>query len=89
MIENPLGAIVNPTCVHREALEFFRKILAGDPLVCAKGDPLRPTVGAYLVGPPGVGKTHLMAAFGLRIKQQLDQELARMESQTIKLIDSK
>ena len=87
LIENPLGAIVNPTGAHLEAIEFFRKILAGDPLVCENADPLRPTLGAYLVGPPGVGKTHIMAAFGLRIKQQLDRELASMESKTVKLID--
>jgi len=86
LIENPPGTIVNPTRVHLEAIEFFRKILAGDPLVCENQDALRPTLGAYLVGPPGVGKTHIMAAFGLRIKQQLDKELARMESKTIRLI---
>ena len=40
-------------------------ILEGDPCVCENGDPLRPTLGAYLVGPPGAGKTHIMAAFGL------------------------
>jgi len=86
LIEHPPGAIVNPTRVHLEAIEFFRKILAGDPLVCDDRDALRPTLGAYLVGPPGVGKTHIMAAFGLRIKQQLDNELADMESKAGRLI---
>jgi len=48
LIENPLGPIVNPTRVHLEAIEFFRKILAGDPRVCENADPLRPTLGAYI-----------------------------------------
>ncbi|MFC1451801.1 hypothetical protein ACFLSJ_00480 [Verrucomicrobiota bacterium] len=87
MIEDPPGAIVNPTPVHLETLEFFRMILDGDPLVCDNRDALRPTLGAYLVGPPGVGKTHIMAAFGLRIKQQLDEELAKMESTVVRLIE--
>jgi DNA replication protein DnaC len=87
LIENPSGAIVNPTTAHLRAMEFFRMVLEGDPLVCEKRDPLRPTLGAYLVGPPGVGKTHIMAAFGLRIKQQLDKEMAKMESTIVRLIE--
>lgn len=87
LIENPTGAILNPVTVHLQAMEFFRMVLEGDPLVCEKRDALRPTVGAYLVGPPGVGKTHIMAAFGLRIKQQLDTEMAKMESAIVRFIE--
>lgn len=87
LIENPSGAIMNPAPVHLQAIEFFRMILEGDPLVCEKRDALRPTLGAYLVGPPGVGKTHIMAAFGLCIKQRLDTELAKMQSAIVGLIE--
>jgi len=80
LVENPPGQIVNPKQAHLEAIEFFRMILEGDPLVCDDRDALRPTVGAYLVGPPGVGKTHILAAFGRLIHEQLDKELGRMES---------
>jgi DNA replication protein DnaC len=62
-------------------------ILQGDPGVCEHGDALRPTLGAYLVGPPGVGKTHIMAAFGLLIKQRLDRELVRMENTLVRLVE--
>jgi DNA replication protein DnaC len=86
LIENPSGAIMNPAPVHLQAMEFFRMILEGDPLLCEKRDALRPTLGAYLVGPPGVGKTHIMAAFGLCIKERLDKELAKMESAIVGLI---
>lgn len=87
LIENPSGAIVNPSPVHLQTMEFFRMVLEGDPVVCDKRDALRPTLGAYLVGPPGVGKTHIMAAFGLRIKEQLDKELAKMESAIASLVE--
>jgi len=86
LIDNPSGAIINPMLAHKQSIEFFQKILAGDPLVCDENDPLRPALGAYLVGPPGVGKTHIMAAFGLKIKQRLDSELKVMEAQTTKLV---
>jgi hypothetical protein len=64
LLDNPPGAIINPTEAHLETIELFRMISEGDPLVTEGGDSLRPTVGAYLQGPPGVGKTHIMAAFG-------------------------
>jgi DNA replication protein DnaC len=87
LIENPSGAILNPAPVHLQAMEFFLMILEGDPLVCEKHDSLRPTLGAYLVGPPGVGKTHIMAAFGLCVKQRLDRKLARMQSAIAGLVE--
>lgn len=87
LIEAPSGALLNPAPTHLQAAAFFRMILDGDPLVCEKGDPLRPTLGAYLVGPPGAGKTHIMAAFGLLIKERLDKELARLEAAITGLVE--
>ena len=87
LTENPTGPIVNPVRAHLDAMEFFRMILEGDPCVCENGDPLRPTLGAYLVGPPGAGKTHIMAAFGLLVKERLDRQLARMERTLVRLVE--
>ncbi len=86
LLDEPPGPIVNPTPVHIEAIEFFRMLLDGDPLVCEQHSALRPTLGAYLVGPPGVGKTHIMAAFAVCVKQKLDRELVRMEGAVRSLV---
>ncbi len=75
LLDHPPGVIINPARPHLEAMELFRMILEGDSLVCEGGDPLRPTVGAYLYGPPGVGKTHVMAAFGRAIQALLASRL--------------
>lgn len=80
LLGQPSGPILNPSPVHIEAIEFFRMLVNGDPLVCEHRSPLRPTLGAYLVGPPGVGKTHIMAAFAVCVKQRLDEDLTRLEA---------
>jgi hypothetical protein len=79
LLEAPNGAILNPSLVHLKAIILFQMLAEGDPLVCQDGDPLLPTVGAYLYGPPGVGKTHVMAAYGLRVRELLDQRLERVK----------
>lgn len=75
MLVNPPSAIINPQPVHIRVAEFFSMLLAGDKMVCDDNDPLMPTVGAYLYGPPGVGKTHLMAAYGLQVRRLLEEKL--------------
>ena len=86
LIENPLGAIVNPTrCIWRR-LSFFGRS-STETRWSVKMLTHYDRRSAPIWWPPGVGKTHIMAAFGLRIKQQLDRELASMESKTVKLID--
>ena len=75
LLKNPPAEIINPYKSHIKGIEFFELLLSSDPLVCEQGNPLNPTIGAYLYGPPGSGKTHLMAAFGGRIKSILDDKL--------------
>ncbi|MDD5055296.1 MAG: hypothetical protein PHZ00_03430 [Candidatus Peribacteraceae bacterium] len=75
LLEHPPGKIINPQPQQLHAIEFFNMILEGHELVTQGGDPLRPTVGAYLHGPPGVGKTHIMAAFGRSVEAQLATRL--------------
>lgn len=87
LLEHPPGAILNPSRAHLKATEFFRMILEGHPLVCEGGDPLRPTVGAYLHGPPGVGKTHVMAAFGRSIEAILESRLSDVMKRIQSYID--
>jgi len=69
------GLIINPADPHLQTIEFFRLLLSGDELACNGNDPLSPRVGAYLFGKPGVGKTHIMAAYGILVKQILDRRL--------------
>jgi hypothetical protein len=76
LLARPSGMILNPEIQHLKAIEFFSMILEGNPLVCDACDPLRPNVGAYLYGPPGVGKTHIMAAFGRKIAALLQERLS-------------
>ena len=78
LLANPSGPIINPHRQHLEAMEFFNMILEGHELVTQDHDPLRPTVGAYLVGPPGVGKTHIMAAFGKEVETRLSSRISNM-----------
>jgi hypothetical protein len=78
LLDDPPGVIVNPAAVHLKAIALFQMLVEGDPLVCQDRDPLLPTVGAYLYGPPGVGKTHVMAAYGLRVRALLDERLTRV-----------
>ena len=80
LLASPPSAIVNPAPVHVQAAEFFRMLLDGDRMVCEDGNPLMPSVGAYLFGPPGVGKTHLMAAYGLRVRALLEDQLDWIKS---------
>ncbi len=80
MLRTPPTEIINPQQAHIKAIELFSLLLEGDPLVCDRGDPLMPTIGAYLYGPPGIGKTHLMAAYGRHVRTLLDHQLSHMAS---------
>lgn len=75
LLENPSGNIINPIYCHLEAITFFQGILSGDDGFCEMHDPLMPKVGAYLYGPPGCGKTHIMAAFAMLMRQHLEKQL--------------
>ncbi|HKI74387.1 MAG TPA: hypothetical protein VJ998_07085 [Pseudomonadales bacterium] len=87
LLRHPPPEIVNPHSSHIKAIKLFELLLSGDPMVCEQGDPLSPTIGAYLYGPPGCGKTHLMAAYGRRLKQQLDERLADVREMMGSVID--
>jgi|GEM_PF-6123456 len=67
--------IINPDEVQLQAMNFLLKLTRGDPRFCEGGDPLRPKVGAYLYGPPGKGKTHILSAFGMQMKALLKDDL--------------
>ena len=75
LLKHPPAEIINPYPSHIKAIELFDLLLNGEAIVCEHGDPLSPTIGAYLYGPPGAGKTHLMAAYGKLIKEKLDENL--------------
>lgn len=75
LLDNPPSVILNPHQAHLEAIELFKMILEGHPKVCENGDCLRPTIGAYLYGRAGAGKTHIMAAFGHRIESELQTRI--------------
>jgi hypothetical protein len=76
LLDSKPPEIINPFPSQVKTIELFSLLLEGDPLVCEQNDPLMPTVGAYLYGPPGSGKTHLMAAYGRRIHDILQDRLA-------------
>jgi len=75
LLRHPPPEIVNPSPSHLKAIELFDLLLSSESIVCDHGDPLSPTIGAYLYGPPGAGKTHLMAAYGRQVKKLLDEKL--------------
>ena len=75
LLNHPPPEIVNPYPSQLKAIELFEMLLSGEALTCKHGDPLGPTIGAYLYGPPGSGKTHLMAAYGRSVKEMLDENL--------------
>jgi|TARA_B100000315_G_scaffold260853_1_gene326369 hypothetical protein len=79
LLASPPDYIVDPHPVHREVIEFFRMLLEGSELVCDQHNPLLPTVGAYLHGPPGVGKTHLMAAYALMVQELMADKLVTVK----------
>lgn len=76
LLDSSPPEIINPFPSQIMAIELFNLLLSGDPLVCEKNDPLMPMIGAYLYGPPGSGKTHLMAAYGRVVHQLLQENLA-------------
>jgi DNA replication protein DnaC len=78
LLKNPPTEIINPYESHLKAIELFELLLSGDAMVCDHGDALSPTIGAYLFGPPGSGKTHLMAAYATHIKDALDEKLGHV-----------
>jgi|TARA_B100000315_G_scaffold230605_1_gene241189 hypothetical protein len=79
LLECPPDYIINPYPVHGRAIEFFRMLIEGNRLVCDHHNPLLPTVGAYLYGPPGVGKTHIMAAYGLQVQELMAEKLVTVK----------
>ncbi len=80
LLDSPPDYIVNPYPVHDRAIEFFRMLIEGNRLVCDQHNPLLPTVGAYLYGPPGVGKTHIMAAYGLQVQDLMAEKLVTVKA---------
>jgi hypothetical protein len=87
LLNHPPSEIVNPFPSQARCIELFELLLSGDSLVCDHADPLTPSVGAYLYGPPGSGKTHLMAAYAKRIKSQLDEKLGDVHAMLDGFID--
>jgi len=73
--------IINPRTAHLNALTFFNLMVKGDALVCEGGSIFNPKIGLYLVGKPGSGKTHVMAAAGLIAHRELQKQLAGLEAQ--------
>jgi hypothetical protein len=88
LLAKPPPGIVNPGISQIKAIELFKLLLAGDPLVCDGNDPLNPTIGAYLYGPPGSGKTHLMAAYGKCIAEKLERELSDVRKVMLDIIEA-
>ena len=88
LLRHPPAEIINPYRSHIKAIELFKLLLSGDSLVCDNGDPLSPTIGAYLYGPPGSGKTHLMAAFGLHIEAILEEKLQHVQHMLGDVVES-
>lgn len=88
LLDSPPAEIINPYPAHLTAIELFNMLLDGDDLVTVDGDPLKPTLGAYLFGPPGSGKTHLMAAYARQVKRRLDAHLTEAQQLMGPFIDS-
>jgi DNA replication protein DnaC len=87
LLNEPPAEIVNPYPSQIKAITLFEMLLNGDPLACKEADPLKPTLGAYLYGPPGSGKTHLLAAYARRLKILLDTRLADVHNMMASTIE--
>lgn len=87
LLRDPPAEILNPAEPHIKTIQLFELMLSGDTMVCDNGDPLCPNIGAYLYGPPGCGKTHLMAAYGRRLKALLDERLTDVRRMMSEVID--
>lgn len=88
LLDNPPSEIINPYTSHLTAIELFSMLLDGHSLVTEEGDPLRPNIGAYLYGPPGSGKTHVMAAYGRQVKRLLDTHLTEAHTMLGPFVDA-
>ncbi|MFT7687475.1 MAG: DNA replication protein DnaC [Candidatus Azotimanducaceae bacterium] len=87
LLKDPPSEIVNPYPSQIKAITLFEMLLSGDPLACEEADPLKPTLGAYLYGPPGSGKTHLLAAYARRLKILLDSRISDVHDMMTKVIE--
>jgi DNA replication protein DnaC len=87
LVDDQPAEIINPYPSQTKAITLFEMLLSGDAMVCENEDPLRPTLGAYLYGPPGSGKTHIMAAYARRLKQILDDKLTDVQDMMDSFID--
>jgi DNA replication protein DnaC len=87
LLNDPPTEIVNPYPSQIKAIALFEMLLDGDPMACEDSDPLKPTLGAYLYGPPGSGKTHLLAAYARRLKMFLDTRLADVHNMMASVIE--
>ena len=82
----PPGEIINAQPPHLQTVELFKMFLEGHPLVCENRNPMRPLVGTYLVGRPGVGKTHCMAAFGLMLQAMFARDYEELENKIATMV---
>jgi hypothetical protein len=87
LLENPPTEVVNPYPSQIKAVTLFNLLLSGDAIGCKAGDALQPSLGAYLYGPPGSGKTHLMAAYARELKRLLDDRLEEVDDIVNSFID--
>lgn len=72
------GRIINPSQKQLLAISILRAIADEDPRFCqstAVIPSFAPTLGLYLEGIPGCGKTHIMTAFAIEMKAKLDGEI--------------
>lgn len=67
--------VLDPHDSQLAAIIFFQMLIEGNSLICESLQPLKPKVGAYLVGIPGTAKTHIMAAAARRLKGILTEKL--------------
>lgn len=88
LLKSPPAEIINPHRSQIKVVELFHMLTSGATAVCEAGDPLSPTIGAYLYGPPGSGKTHLMAAYGRQVKKLLDSELEHVKQMMGDIVES-
>lgn len=76
----PSTVIINPSLPHFEAIAFFELLLDRSDCGCTDGNLLKPRFGAYLYGPPGVGKTHIMAAYARKLVAVLGDQVRTAEA---------